>query len=87
MSSMPRWLQPVGVVVAVLVAGLLLAGVAAVVYRAVQPPEGGEHARTFWDTKNTTRFEGATAGEVGAAVSRAVYPSTEPANTPNVVIL
>lgn len=87
MPSLPRWLQPVGTVIATLVAGLLLAGVAAVVYRAVRPPEGGDQARMHWDTKNTTRFDGATAGAVGALVSRGVYPATEPANTPDVVIL
>lgn len=87
MQETPKWLRPTGVVVAALVAGLLIAGVTAVIYRAVRPPEGGEQVRLHWDTKNTTRFDGASPGEVAALVSRAVYPATEPANTPDVVIL
>lgn len=87
MQGIPKWLKPTGVTVAALVAGLLIAGVAAVVYRAVRPPEGYDQARMHWDTKNTTRFDGASPGEVAALVSRAVYPATEPANTPDLVIL
>jgi hypothetical protein len=87
MQEIPKWLRPVGVTIATLVAGLLLAGVVAVIYRAVRPPERGEQARMHWDTKNTTRFDGASPGEVAALVSQAVYPATEPANTPDVVIL
>lgn len=87
MRHIPSWLKPAGATVAALIAGLLIAGIAAVIYRAVRPPESADEARMHWDTKNTTRFDGATTGEVGALVSQAVYPATEPANTPDVVIL
>lgn len=83
----PSWLKPVGVLVAVFAVGLLIAGILGVPYRFVRPPEGYDQPRVHLNTKNTTRFFGADPSTVAALVSRAVYPATEPANTPDVVIL
>lgn len=85
--NLPSWLKPVGAVVAVLLAGLLLAGEAAVPFRATRPPEGYDQSRVHLNTKNTTRFAGDSLGEVAALVAGAVYPATVPANTPDAVIL
>jgi hypothetical protein len=40
-----------------------------------------------FNTKNTTRFYGADTAAVATLVGRAVYPTTVPANTPDLVIL
>lgn len=87
MINMPQWLKPVSVTVAVLAAALLLAGIIAVPYRFTTPPEGYEQPRLHYDTKNSTRFAGADVAGVAARVSQAVYPATDPANTPEVVLL
>ncbi|MCA9972104.1 MAG: DUF4396 domain-containing protein, partial [Anaerolineales bacterium] len=81
------WLKPLGVVLAVLMVALLLAGILAVPWRSMRPPEGYDQPRVHFNTKNSTRFSGATAAEVAAAVGRAVYPATSPATTPDAVIL
>ena len=86
MTSQP-WLKPLGVTVAILLAGLLVAGPFAVIYTGVAAPTGYDQPRVHWNTKNTTRFAGADAAEVAARVARAVYPATEPDNTPSTVIL
>ena len=85
--SSPSWLKPLGVAVAVLVAALLLSGQFAVVASGVAGPTGYDQPRLHFNTKNTTRFAGADAGETAALVARAVYPATEPDNTPETVIL
>lgn len=82
-----RWLQPLGTVVAVLVAGLLIAGILTVPYRSSRPPEGYEQPRMHFNTKNSTRFTGDSAAQIGARVARAVYPATTAANRPDVIIL
>lgn len=87
MMHTPSWLKPVGVAVAVLLVALFLAGELGVIYRGVKAPEGYDQSRLHWNTKNTTRFSGADASDVATQVSRAVYPATDPANTPSVVIL
>lgn len=81
------WLKPVGVVVAVVLAGVLIAGILGVPYRAMKAPQGYDQLRVHFNTKNTTRFTGRDPVEMAALVSRAVYPATAPANTPDVVIL
>ena len=83
----PLWVKITGTTVAVLVAAILTAGILAVPYRNIIHPEGSGQERVHLNTKNTTRFTGKDLGEVAAAVSRAVYPATEPANTPDLVIL
>ena len=75
MPGVPRWMAPAGTAVSVIVIALLLAGMLGVPYRATRPPEGYEQPRAHYNTKNSTRFMGATAGEVAASVSRAVYPT------------
>lgn len=85
--NLPSWLKPLAITVAVLAAALLIAGELAVLYRSMQPPEGYDQPRMHFNTKNTTRFDGANAAEVGALVSRAVYPATTTTNTPDVIIL
>lgn len=85
--SLPTWFKPLGVTVAVALAALLIAGYAAVAYRGMKGPEGYDQPRMHFNTKNTTRFAGADAAGVAARVSQAVYPATEPANTPDAVIL
>lgn len=84
---MPGWLKPVGTVVAVLLAALLIVGALGVPYRAVLPPQGYDQPRLHWNTKNSTRFVGGDAAEVASLVARAVYPSTVDANRPDLVIL
>ncbi|MCL4294624.1 MAG: DUF4396 domain-containing protein [Anaerolineae bacterium] len=85
--NLPTWFKTVSVAVAVLVVALLLAGILAVPYRSMRPPEGYEQPRMHFNTKNSTRFDGANAAEVGALIGRAVYPATAAANTPSVIIL
>ena len=85
--NVPSGLKPLGVAVAILLAALLLAGVFAVVYSGIKAPTGYDQSRLHWNTKNTTRFAGEDLGEVAALVGRAVYPATEPDNTPRTVIL
>jgi hypothetical protein len=83
----PSWLRPLATGLAILIAGLLLAGMLAVPYRASRPPHGYDQARLHWNTKNTTRFAGADLAETAALVSRAVYPALAAASAPQVVIL
>lgn len=87
MSHTPSWLKPVAVVVAVTIVGILLAGIFTVPYRSLVAPSGYNQSRVHWNTKNTTRFDGADLAEVSVLVSRAVYPAIDPATTPDVVIL
>lgn len=87
MMNIPNWLKPLGATVAVLLAALFLAGELGVIYRGVKAPEGYDQSRLLWNTKNTTRFWGADAGEVATLVSRAIYPATVPDNTPSAVVL
>lgn len=87
MQGQPSWLKPVAIVAALLVAGILIAGILMVPYRSMKAPEGYDQPRIHWNTKNSTRFLGANAGEVAALVSRAVYPATEAQNRPAAVIL
>lgn len=85
--NIPRWLRPIGIVVAVLTAALLIGAALGVPYRAAKAPEGYEQSRLHWNTKNTTRFAGTDAASIAERVATAVYPATEPANPPDVVIL
>ncbi len=87
MNEGPHWLKPVATAVALLIAAVLLAGIVASPVRYARSPEGYNQEREHWNTKNTTRFIGNTLEEVAAQVSRAVYPSTLPENTPSVVLL
>lgn len=85
---MPSWLRPLAVVVAVMVVGVLLAGIIGVPFRALLAPKGYDQgARLHWNTKNTTRFAGEDLEEVAARVSRAVYPATGDTTRPDVVLL
>ncbi len=77
----------VGTTVAVFVAAVLTAGILAVPYRSLLPPEDSRQERLHLNTKNTTRFMGKDPGEIAAAVSRAVYPAVSPESTPDLVIL
>ncbi|HEX6383750.1 MAG TPA: DUF4396 domain-containing protein [Anaerolineae bacterium] len=86
-NHQPLWLKPVGVVVAVLMVALLLAGQIAVAWRSTRPPEGYDQPRVHYNTKNSTRFNGADTAEIAALVGQAVYPATNEATTPDVVIL
>ncbi len=85
--STPSWLKPLGVVVAVLVVGLLIAGILGVPFRSLLAPGGYDQPRMHWNTKNTTRFLGETEGDVAARVSRAVYPAVSEQTRPDLVIL
>ena len=86
--QVPGWFKTSGVVVVVVVvAALLIAGALAVVYRSTRPPEGYDQSRLHWNTKNSTRFAGSDLATVAARVSRAVYPATQAANRPDVVIV
>ena len=86
MSTSPV-LKVTGVVVAILVAALLLAGQFGVIYRGLRAPTGYDQSRLHWNTKNSTRFSGADSGAVAQLVARAVYPATEAANTPSTVFI
>lgn len=85
--NIPTWLKPLGVAIAILVAALLLAAEFAVAYSGAKAPTGYDQPRLHWNTKNTTRFAGGSADEVAARVARAVYPATEPDNTPSAVVI
>ena len=87
MGKVPPVLKSVATVVAVLLAGLLLAGIATVTYRNAKPPEGYDQPRVHLNTKNTTRFEGADLGEVAARVGDAVFPGGEAGAVPSTVLL
>jgi len=78
------WIRPFGIVVALGLAGLLIAGALGAPYRALLPPEDEPQPRVHLQTKNTSRFAGQDAGEVGRAVAAAVYPPGAP---PDVVLL
>lgn len=85
--NLPKWLKPVSLVLAVLVVALLVAGAVAVPYRATRPPSGADQPRVHYNTKNSTRFDGNDLATVAGLVGQAVYPATQPVNTPDVVIL
>lgn len=85
--NLPKWFKILGIVVAVLVVAILIAGALAVPYRSTRPPTGYDQSRVHWNTKNSTRFDGQTLADVAVRVSQAVYPATDPANTPDAVIL
>lgn len=87
MKQLPKWFQPFATGVTVLVAGILIAGILMVPYRAVQPPHGGDQPRVHLNTKNSTRFAGQDLEQVAARVSQAVYPAAGQANSPEVVFL
>lgn len=87
MMNTPNWVKPVATTVAVLVLAVLIAGIVTVAWRSTRPPEGYDQSRVHWNTKNTTRFAGKGLPEVAARVARAVYPATQPENTPELVIL
>lgn len=87
MQQSPPWIKPAATAVALLVAALLLAGIFMVPYRSMQAPEGYDQPRVHWNTKNSTRLDGATPGQVAASVSQVVYPATDPQNRPDVAIL
>lgn len=87
MPKLPPWLKTLGHVVAIIVGGILLGGIIAVPARSLTAPSGYDQSRVHWNTKNSTRFDGADLSEVAALVSTAVYPATQPENTPDVVIL
>ena len=76
--NQPPWLKPLGVAVAVMLAGLIAAGILWVVFASTKPPEGYHQSRLTWQTKNTTRLDGADAGQVAQSVSRALYPAGGP---------
>lgn len=86
-TNSPSWLKPVGVVLAVLVVALLAAGQIAVSWRSARPPEGYDQPRVHYNTKNSTRFDGAGTAEIAAQVGRAVYPATSATTRPDAVIL
>lgn len=83
----PSWLKPIGAIVAILMVALLLAGMIAVPWRSTRPPQGYTQPRLHYNTKNSTRFTGATASELAAQVGQAVYPATSEETTPDVIIL
>jgi len=87
MQDRPGWIKPVAIVVAAAIAAVLIGGVLMVPYRSLKAPEGYDMSRVHWNTKNSTRFDGANLEEVAALVSRAVYPATQPDNRPDLVIL
>lgn len=87
MQPMPRWLKPISVSVAVLIAAILLAGIVLVPYTSSRPPEGYNQSRLHWNTKNSTRFDGADLATVASRVSTAVYPAIQPETTPDLVIV
>ncbi|MFP4345294.1 MAG: DUF4396 domain-containing protein [Anaerolineales bacterium] len=85
--NLPSWLKPLGTIVAVLLVGILLAGVLGVPFRSMLSPHGYDQPRVHWNTKNTTRFVGDNASQVAARVSRALYPAVDDATRPDVVLL
>ena len=87
MVNTPSWLKPLGTVVAVLIVALLLAGAVAVPYRSTRSLEGYEQPRVHFNTKNSTRFNGASTAETAALVARAVYPAASETTRPDVIIL
>lgn len=76
--QLPAWLKPIGTAVAVMLAGFLIAGLLWVLYASTKPPDGYHQSRLTWQTKNTTRLDGADAGQVATSVSQAIYPSGGP---------
>ncbi|HER34496.1 MAG TPA: hypothetical protein ENO19_03400, partial [Halothiobacillaceae bacterium] len=87
MKNNPTWIKPVAIVVAAAIAAVLIGGILMVPYRSLKAPKGYDMSRVHWNTKNSTRFDGANLEEVAALVSRAVYPATQPDNRPDLVIL
>jgi hypothetical protein len=85
--STPDWVKPVALVVYVLLIAILLTAQISVMTRFVRDPHGYDQSRLHWNTKNVTRFMGDDLATVASRVSRAVYPATMPANTPDVVLL
>jgi hypothetical protein len=59
--------DPIAVVIAVLVVGVLLAGIPGMPFRALIDLQGYDMGvRLHWNTKNTTRSIGDSLGEVAA---------------------
>ena len=87
MQNHPTWLKPLAIVVAATIAAVLIGGVLMVPYRSLKAPEGYDQPRAHWNTKNSTRFDGANLEEVASLVSRAVYPATQQENRPALVLL
>ncbi|MBZ0306227.1 MAG: hypothetical protein K8I82_09180, partial [Anaerolineae bacterium] len=87
MKHHPRWLKPIALGVGILIAAILIAGILLVPYTSIQPPEGYEQSRLHWNTKNSTRFWGDNLETVAQHVSRAIYPATQTANRPDVILL
>ncbi|MAT41353.1 MAG: hypothetical protein CL609_03355 [Anaerolineaceae bacterium] len=77
MQSNSKTLQPLAVVVAILLAAILISGIIGVPYRSMQPPTKSE-ARLHLNTKNSTRFGGASLEDVSTRISTAVYPDIQP---------
>lgn len=83
----PKALKLAATGVAALAVAILLAGILYVPYSFAQPPSGADQPRVHYNTKNSTRFTGANAAEIGAVVARALYPATTDVNRPDVIIL
>ncbi|MCB8985720.1 MAG: DUF4396 domain-containing protein [Ardenticatenaceae bacterium] len=81
------WLKPLGITAAVLMTALLLAGMIAAPWRSTRPPHGYDQPRIHYNTKNSMRFTGADTVAIAARIAKAVYPATDPATTPDTVIL
>ena len=85
MGATPPWVPIVGAGVVLLTISLLLAGILGVPFRGLLPPDTEPQPRIHLETKNTSRFAGADAAEVGRAVANAVYPPGVP--RPDIVIM
>ena len=84
----PGWFKVMAVALAGLMVTVLLGAALSVPIRWIQgeEPSGYEQPRAHYNTKNSTRFDGANLAETAGSVARAVYPGTTGTNAPDVVI-
>lgn len=70
-------IKTIASVIALLSAGILIAGILYVPFRASRPPAEEPQLRAHLNTKNSTRFSGQTTDEIVLRISQAVYTAVD----------
>lgn len=81
-------LLTLGIIAAILVAGVILSGIFFVVLETLTGlKSSSQDNRIIWNTKNTTRFVGVDTEELQVRMSQATFPGQVPQQRPGSVIL
>ena len=70
-------IQTIASVIAWLIAGILIAGILDMPFRASRPPADEPQPRAHLNTQNSTRFSGQTTDETVLRISQAAYTAVD----------